>query len=114
MEKDRSSIYNLEQFISNREMSLFLVWSVIPILGALRNYAKYHVINPVLFIRTPVLTGVLYLAVSRYTSGTTAVLLSALSERWVMLFYKMGLSVYNNDYIVKKNKYIDKYNLKYD
>jgi len=94
-------------------MLLFLIWFITPVLGAMRNYAKYHTVNPTLFIRTPVLTVMLYTLWNNYTSFACPVLLSAISERWVMLFYKMCVSWYKDDYHKKKDKYVAKYNLNY-
>lgn len=34
-------------------------------------------------------------------------------ERWFFFIYKSFLSIYNDDYNKKKNKYIKKYGLKY-
>jgi hypothetical protein len=94
-------------------MLIYFIWLGIPILGAARNYAKYHTFNPKLFIRTPVLNGGLYLICrSLDVDDSTAVLLSALTERWVLLTYKMGLSIYYDDFTMKKSKYILKGHIK--
>lgn len=100
-------------------VSSYVLWFVTPVLGALRNYAKYRTFNPVLFVRTPVLSGVIYVVLSQ--SGqtgqtgqtvTNAILLAAISERWVLLAYKMSLSFYYDDFRLKKAKYILKGHIK--
>ena len=90
-------------------MLLYAMWLLTPTLGALRNYAKYHTFTPELFIRTPILNVALY-AGYRWLSMDpgAAVLLSTVSERWVLLGYKMGVSVYRDDFNVKRAKYIRK------
>ena len=94
-------------------MLIYFIWLGIPILGAARNYAKYHTFNPKLFMRTPVLNTGLYLLYRGMNLDThSAVLIAALSERWVLLTYKMGLSIYYDDYTVKKAKYIAKGHIK--
>ena len=94
-------------------MLIYFIWLGIPILGAARNYAKYHTFSPKLFIRTPLLNGGLFLLCRGFNiDGSTAVLVSAISERWVLLTYKMGLSIYYDDYIMKKAKYISKGHIK--
>jgi hypothetical protein len=89
-------------------LSSYALWFVTPVLGALRNYAKYRTFNPVLFVRTPVLSGLLYVAVvhAEVLPDSTAILVAAISERWVLLAYKMSLSFYYDDFRVKKAKYI--------
>ena len=91
-------------------MWLYFLWFVTPVLGALRNYAKYHTISPLLFVRTPVLTYSIY---ATLPSGEHQILWALIGERWVMLGLKMGLSWYKDDYHKKKKKYKAKYNLIY-
>ena len=94
-------------------MLIYFIWLLTPVLGAMRNYAKYHTVNHILFIRTPVLTILLYTLYYTCDIFASPVLMAAISERWVMLFYKMCVSWYKDDYNKKKMKYIAKYNLNY-
>jgi hypothetical protein len=96
-------------------MWFYFLWMVTPVLGALRNYAKYHTVSPLLFVRTPVLTYGIYAAISQVElpRGENLVLWALIGERWAMLGLKMGLSWYKDDYHKKKDKYTAKYNLIY-
>jgi len=83
----------------------FSVCFITPILGALRNYSKYRTFDPVLFIRTPCITGCLYSICIYYNYPAY---LSIIGERWLLLMYKTGVSLYKDDYTLKKAKYIAK------
>lgn len=89
-----------------------LLYLVTPILGLCRNYIKYKKCNLKIFIRTPIvyffLHYYLYLVNSNNIIWKTLIL-----ERWFFFIDKSILSLYNNDYIRNKKKYIEKYNLKY-
>jgi len=81
---------------------------VTPLLGSLRNHAKYKNFKPLIFIRTPILYFFLYIILQTNNVWKIIVI-----ERWIMFVYKMILSLYKQDYIKKKEKYQKKYNLKY-
>ena len=85
------------------------LYIITPILGVLRNYVKYKQLDTLLFIRTPILYILLHILFQQ--ASTYEILIY---ERWILFIYKTMYSVYNNDYIKNKEKYIQKYNLKYD
>jgi hypothetical protein len=87
---------------------MILLYLITPLLGLLRNYIKYKKLNFLLFIRTPTT----YFFINLFFQYNT-VWQTLIYERWFFFIYKMLLSVYNNDYITKKEKYIKKYGLKY-
>lgn len=86
--------------------ALFLVT---PFLGCLRNYVKYKQINPLLFVRTPIT----YFLITLLFGHSNNVYQTLIYERWFFFIYKTCISLYNNDYITRKDKYIKKYGLKY-
>ena len=86
--------------------ALFLVT---PFLGCLRNYVKYKKVNPLLFVRTPIT----YFLITLLFGHSNNVYQTLIYERWFFFIYKTCLSLYKNDYINKKDKYIKKYGLKY-
>ena len=87
---------------------MILLYLITPSLGMFRNYVKYKQIKPSLFIRTPLTYFFINLIFSHNNVYKTL-----MYERWFFFLYKTFLSVYNNDYIKKKDKYIQKYGLKY-
>jgi hypothetical protein len=86
-----------------------MILLITPLLGSLRNFVKYKNFKPLIFIRTPVLYFVLFLIFQTNNIWKIIVL-----ERWFMFVFKTLKSVYRRDYIIKKEKYIMKYNMKYD
>jgi hypothetical protein len=86
-----------------------MILLITPILGSLRNFVKYKNFKPLIFIRTPVLYFFLFLIFQTNNIWKIIVL-----ERWFMFVFKTLKSVYRRDYIIKKEKYIMKYNMKYD
>ena len=87
---------------------MILLYLITPILGSLRNYIKYTKLNLLLFIRTPLI----YLIINNIFNHIT-IWQTLIYERWLFFIYKTFLSIYNNDYIKNKKKYIKKYNMKY-
>ncbi len=87
---------------------MFLLYLITPFLGCLRNYVKYKKLNFLLFIRTPLTYFLIHQIFRCNTIWKTLIY-----ERWYFFIYKTCLSLYNNDYIKKKDKYIQKYGLKY-
>ena len=85
-----------------------MIWLITPMMGALRNYSKYKDFKLLLFIRTPIIYFFLYLIFQ--TNNIWKILIF---ERWIMFIYKTLKSIINKDYIKKKEKYIQKYGLKY-
>jgi len=86
-----------------------MILLITPILGSLRNFVKYKNFKPLIFIRTPLLYFFLFLIFQTNNIWKIIVL-----ERWFMFVFKTLKSVYRRDYIIKKEKYIMKYNMKYD
>lgn len=82
---------------------------VTPLLGSLRNHVKYKDFKPIIFIRTPIIYFFLFLFFQTRNIWKIIVL-----ERWLMFVYKTIISIYKNDYKNKKEKYIEKYKMKYD
>ena len=92
---------------------MYLLFFITSILGLLRNYVKYKKLNIYLFIRSPLLTLFIFYIISKFYSFNYSILLSLILERWIMLILKSIISLYRNDYIRKKDKYKQKYNIKY-
>uniref|UniRef100_A0A6C0KZ08 Uncharacterized protein n=1 Tax=viral metagenome TaxID=1070528 RepID=A0A6C0KZ08_9ZZZZ len=90
----------------NRIFMLFL-YLITPLLGSIRNYSKYKQIHFRVFIRTPLI----YLLI--HSLFHCSVWQTLIYERWFFLLYKTSFSIYNDDYHKRKNKYIQKYGLKY-
>lgn len=90
-----------------------IIFFITPILGAIRNYSKYKQFKLTLFIRTPITYFLIYNLLKIYYQKNM-ILYTLILERWYFLIYKTLISVFNDDYNIKKNKYIKKYNLKYD
>lgn len=87
---------------------MIFLYLITPLLGTLRNYIKYKRIKILLFLRTPVTYFVINLLFQNQNIWKTLMF-----ERWFFFIYKSLLSLYNDDYNVKKQKYIKKYGLKY-
>lgn len=88
---------------------MIFLYLITPILGSFRNYIKYKKLKFLLFIRTPVTYFIINLLFQCNNIWKTLIY-----ERWFFFIYKSILSLYNNDYIKKKEKYIKKYGLKYN
>jgi len=86
-----------------------MILLITPILGSLRNFVKYKNFKPLIFIRTPVLYFFLFIILQTNNIWKIIVI-----ERWFMFVFKTLKSIYRRDYITKKEKYILKYNLKYN
>ena len=87
---------------------MIILYLVTPSLGTFRNYIKYKQINPLLFIRTPITYLFINLIFQHHNVWKTLIY-----ERWFFFIYKSLLSIYKDDYHIKKNKYKIKYGLKY-
>lgn len=85
-----------------------MLWLVTPLLGSIKNYVKYKQFKILIFLRTPLLYIFIFLLIQETNIWKLLIL-----ERWFLLLYKSILSLYRNDYINKKEKYIQKYGLKY-
>ena len=85
-----------------------MLWLVTPLLGSIKNYVKYKQFKVLIFLRTPLLYIFIFLLIQETNIWKLLIL-----ERWFLLLYKSILSLYRNDYINKKEKYILKYGLEY-
>ena len=88
---------------------MLFLYLITPFLGTFRNYIKYKQIKFLMFIRTPITYFLINLIFQKNNVFQTLIY-----ERWFFFIYKTFLSIYKNDYHVKKEKYKIKYNLKYD
>ena len=87
---------------------------ITPVLGFVRDYSKHKYISYKKFIRTPIIYYIIYLLLDflktrldyHYHINIINILIY---ERWIMLIYKTGLSLYKYDHIRKHNKYKLKY-----
>ena len=86
---------------------MYYLYFITPLLGCIRNYVKYKQLKILLFIRTPFT----YFCINLIFKGN--IWKTLMYERWFFFIYKTFLSLYNDDYHKKKNKYILKYGLKY-
>jgi hypothetical protein len=84
------------------------LYLVTPLLGSFKNYVKYKRFNILVFLRTLYIYYLLKLSIQ--TNNTWLILML---ERWFFFIFKIIKSIINNDYINKKQKYIEKYNLIY-
>ena len=86
---------------------------IIPFLGLIKNYVKYKRLSILIFLRTP-LINLFIEKILFYKNYQNRVLLSIIYERIFFFLFKITRSYINNDYIIKKNKYIKKYGLNYN
>jgi hypothetical protein len=89
-----------------------ILYTLTPLLGALRNYVKYKQFRTVIFIKTPITYFIIH-KLLKMMKLNNIILYTLIFERWYFLLYKTFLSILNDDYNTKKEKYIKKYNLKY-
>lgn len=90
----------------------YWMYSITPIFGFLRNYCKYKQICFEKFIRTPFTYACIHCILTMIK--TKHILWKTLIfERWFFFVYKLSLSIINDDYHQKKEKYIEKYGLVY-
>jgi len=95
-------------------MYSLLLFLITPILGAFKNTVKYKNFNLPIFVRTPILCLFLYtLFYSFLDIDNKIIFLILILERWIMLVYKLLFAHINNNYIIKKEKYVKKYGFIY-
>ena len=106
---------NISKNFLNNYITKYGFLFITPSLGLLRNYIKYKQLSLLLYLRSPVLTLIIYKLLIFYNKlkKNNYIYLSLILERWIMLIFKSILSIYNRDYIHKKEKYIVKYSLDY-
>ena len=91
-------------------MIYFMIYLFLtPMLGSVKNYVKYKQFNILNFLRTPFLYFLLQLFLQTRNYWKILII-----ERWILFIFKIIRSIWRNDYIMKKEKYKIKYNLKYD
>ena len=82
-----------------------LLYIVTPTLGCLRNYIKYKRCNFITFIRTPIVYTFFH-CLFTLMDLTNVVWRTLIFERWYFFIEKSLISIWNNDYIKNKAKYI--------
>ena len=87
---------------------MILLYLITPFLGIIRNYIKYKQIKIYMFLRTPII----YFFINTFFQ-TNNIWKTLIFERWFFFISKSLISLYNDDYNKKKEKYIKKYGLKY-
>ena len=91
---------------------MLISYMITPYLS-LRNYCKYKKFKIELFYITFNILHfykISFLLQKKYIVNPFMIMIF---ERWYFLIYKTILSIINNDYIIKKEKYKKKYNLEY-
>jgi hypothetical protein len=92
---------------------MWILFTITPILGFLRNYIKYKQCKLSLFLRTPITY--LFLFLFQLLLGCKNIIYKTLIyERWFFFIFKSCKSLIIDDYHKKKEKYKIKYNIKYD
>ena len=92
---------------------MIALYLVTPTLGCVRNYIKYKRISLSLFLRTPLTYFILHYLYCLF--GFRGIIWKTLiSERWFFFLYKSILSIRNDDYNQKREKYKKKYNIQYE
>ena len=89
-------------------MNILIFLLITPTLGFLKNFIKYKSVKPMLYLRTPLLYILLFI-----TLKTNNLWKIAIMERWIMFLFNIMRSYVINDYMIKKEKYREKYNLTY-
>ena len=91
---------------------LLLLYTITPTLGLLRNYIKYKQTRFIIFIRTPIIY-VFFHSLFCLMGYRNIVWRTLIFERWYFFIEKSIISLWNNDYLKNKDKYIQKYGLTY-
>ena len=94
-------------------MTQLLLYTITPTLGLLRNYIKYKQTRFIIFIRTPIIY-VFFHSLFCLMGYRNIVWRTLIFERWYFFIDKSIISLWNNDYLKNKDKYIKKYGLIYD
>ena len=93
-------------------MTQLLLYTITPTLGLLRNYIKYKQTRFIIFIRTPIIY-VFFHSLFCLMGYRNIVWRTLIFERWYFFIEKSIISLWNNDYLKNKDKYIKKYGLTY-
>jgi hypothetical protein len=78
-------------------------------LGLIRDYSKHKHISPTKFARTPILCYMIHFLMKYLYGYKISIIYALLYERWFMFILKTAISIYNNDYVRKHEKYKEKY-----
>ena len=93
-------------------MTQLLLYTITPTLGLIRNYIKYKRCKFIIFIRTPIIY-VFFHSLFCLMGYRNIVWRTLIFERWYFFIEKSIISLWNNDYLKNKDKYIKKYGLTY-
>ena len=93
-------------------MTQLLLYTITPTLGLLRNYIKYKQTRFIIFIRTPIIY-VFFHSLFCLMGYRNIVWRTLIFESWYFFIEKSIISLWNNDYLKNKDKYIKKYGLTY-
>ncbi len=93
-------------------MTQLLLYTITPTLGLIRNYIKYKRCKFIIFIRTPIIY-VFFHSLFCLMGYHNIVWRTLIFERWYFFIEKSIISLWNNDYLKNKDKYIKKYGLTY-
>ena len=93
-------------------MTQLLLYAITPTLGLLRNYIKYKRCKFITFMRTP-LVYFFFHSLFCLMGYRNIVWRTLIFERWYFFIEKSIISLWNNDYLKNKDKYIKKYGLTY-
>ena len=93
-------------------MSKFLLYAITPISGFLKNYVKYKRVNALVFVRTPALYLFIDTILRRYKVNNI-IMWTLILERWFFFCYKILIAYIYDYYHKRKQKYIQKYNIRY-
>lgn len=80
---------------------VLLYFLITPSLGSLKNIIKYKQFDSKLFLRTPIITFIIYNIMYLFEMNNI-ILLSIIFERWLMFIYKIIMAYINDDYNKKK------------
>ena len=86
---------------------------IIPILGCMKNYAKYKRVSPLLFLRTPFIYTFLYLFLTLF-NFQNRICQTIINERIIMFLYKIIMALLTDNYYKKRLKYEKKYGINYN
>ena len=93
-------------------MTQLLLYAITPTLCLLRNYIKYKRCKFITFMRTP-LVYFFFHSLFCLMGYRNIVWRTLIFERWYFFIDKSIISLWNNDYLKNKDKYIKKYGLTY-
>ena len=93
-------------------MNPLFLYLVTPTLGLLRNYIKYKQYKFRTFMRTPIVYAFFH-CLFCLMNHNNIIYRTLIFERWYFFIEKSIASMWNNDYITNKDKYIKKYGLIY-